>query len=137
PRPRLIEKKVSQEKRRAVRTAERELFERTVSDEDAARRSLDEGEVLHHAAILCVRSRAVSYQGPDSSKIRSMFASIAGRYDRANTILSAGVHHRWRREAMRWSGAREGESVLDCATGTGDLAIRFKNAVGSGRVVGT
>jgi demethylmenaquinone methyltransferase/2-methoxy-6-polyprenyl-1,4-benzoquinol methylase len=66
-----------------------------------------------------------------------MFASIASRYDRANTILSGGVHHRWRREAVRWSDAREGESVLDCATGTGDLAIAFKKVVGSGRVVGT
>jgi demethylmenaquinone methyltransferase / 2-methoxy-6-polyprenyl-1,4-benzoquinol methylase len=66
-----------------------------------------------------------------------MFASIAKRYDRANTVLSGGVHHRWRREAVRWSGAREGDSVLDCATGTGDLAIAFKRAVGSGRVVGT
>ena len=66
-----------------------------------------------------------------------MFASIASRYDRANTILSGGVHHRWRREAVRWSGAREGESVLDCATGTGDLAIAFRKAVGNGRVIGT
>ena len=66
-----------------------------------------------------------------------MFASIAARYDRANTILSAGVHHRWRRTAVRWSGARQDDSVLDCATGTGDLAIAFKKAVGAGRVVGT
>ena len=67
-----------------------------------------------------------------------MFASIASRYDRANTILSGGVHHRWRKQAVRWSGAADGESILDCATGTGDLAIAFKKAVGkSGRVVGT
>jgi demethylmenaquinone methyltransferase/2-methoxy-6-polyprenyl-1,4-benzoquinol methylase len=67
-----------------------------------------------------------------------MFASIASRYDRANTILSGGVHHAWRKSAVRWSGARAGESVLDCATGTGDLAIAFKKAVGKGgRVVGT
>jgi demethylmenaquinone methyltransferase/2-methoxy-6-polyprenyl-1,4-benzoquinol methylase len=66
-----------------------------------------------------------------------MFASIAKRYDRANTVLSAGVHHRWRRQAVRWSGAREGDSVLDCATGTGDLAIAFKKTVRGGRVVGT
>lgn len=75
--------------------------------------------------------------GPDPDRIQSMFASIATRYDRANTILSAGVHHRWRRAAVRWSGAREGDAVLDCATGTGDLAIAFKKAVGGGRVVGT
>ncbi len=39
---------------------------------------------------------------------------------------------------MKWSAAREGQRVLDCATGTGDLAIGFKRAVGpSGVVVGT
>lgn len=67
-----------------------------------------------------------------------MFGAIAGRYDRANTILSAGVHHRWRDATVRWSGAKKGDRVLDCATGTGDLAIAFRRAVGeSGRVVGT
>lgn len=67
-----------------------------------------------------------------------MFRSISGRYDRANTVLSAGVHHRWRAKAVRFSGAREGDSVLDCATGTGDLAIAFHKKVGAaGRVVGT
>jgi len=67
-----------------------------------------------------------------------MFSSIAGRYDRANTILSGGVHHRWRRKTVRWSGAKRGDRVLDCATGTGDLAIAFKRAVGEeGIVIGT
>jgi demethylmenaquinone methyltransferase/2-methoxy-6-polyprenyl-1,4-benzoquinol methylase len=67
-----------------------------------------------------------------------MFASIAGRYDRANTILSGGIHHRWRRRAVRRSGVQSGDAVLDCATGTGDLAIAFRRAVGpTGRVVGT
>jgi demethylmenaquinone methyltransferase/2-methoxy-6-polyprenyl-1,4-benzoquinol methylase len=67
-----------------------------------------------------------------------MFGSIAGRYDRANTILSAGVHHLWRGATVDWSGTKRGEAVLDCATGTGDLAIAFRKAVGAtGRVVGT
>jgi demethylmenaquinone methyltransferase/2-methoxy-6-polyprenyl-1,4-benzoquinol methylase len=67
-----------------------------------------------------------------------MFGSIAGRYDRANTVLSGGVHHRWRRKTVRWSGAKRGDRVLDCATGTGDLAIAFKRAVGEeGVVIGT
>jgi demethylmenaquinone methyltransferase/2-methoxy-6-polyprenyl-1,4-benzoquinol methylase len=66
-----------------------------------------------------------------------MFGSIAGRYDRANTILSGGVHHGWRKATVRSSGAKPGEAVLDCATGTGDLAIAFRKAVGpTGRVVG-
>jgi demethylmenaquinone methyltransferase/2-methoxy-6-polyprenyl-1,4-benzoquinol methylase len=80
----------------------------------------------------------MSYTGPDPNKIQSMFASISTRYDRANTVLSAGVHHLWRRKAVRLSGAQEGNRVLDCATGTGDLAIAFRRAVGpSGKVVGT
>jgi demethylmenaquinone methyltransferase/2-methoxy-6-polyprenyl-1,4-benzoquinol methylase len=84
-----------------------------------------------------VRNAADDYSGPDPDRIRGMFGSIAGRYDRANTILSAGVHHRWRRAAVRWSGANAGDGVLDCATGTGDLAIAFRKAVGNGRVTGT
>lgn len=67
-----------------------------------------------------------------------MFRSISGRYDRANTVLSAGIHHVWRRKTVRWSEARPGDRVLDCATGTGDLAIAFKKAVGAGgEVIGT
>jgi demethylmenaquinone methyltransferase/2-methoxy-6-polyprenyl-1,4-benzoquinol methylase len=78
------------------------------------------------------------YTGPDPNRIRSMFAAIAGRYDRANQVLSGGVHHLWRRAAVRYAGAAAGDRVLDCATGTGDLAIAFHKAVGSGgRVVGT
>ncbi|HEX7149962.1 MAG TPA: class I SAM-dependent methyltransferase [Thermoanaerobaculia bacterium] len=79
-----------------------------------------------------------SYKGPDPNRIREMFATISPGYDRANTVLSGGVHHLWRRKAVRYSGARPGNEVLDCATGTGDLAIAFRKAVGpSGRVVGT
>ena len=67
-----------------------------------------------------------------------MFGRIAGTYDRANQILSLGLHHHWRSQAVRRSGARPGDRVLDCATGTGDLAIAFHRAVGSeGEVVGT
>jgi demethylmenaquinone methyltransferase/2-methoxy-6-polyprenyl-1,4-benzoquinol methylase len=80
---------------------------------------------------------ATHYAGPDPTRIRGMFSTIAARYDRANTVMSAGVHHLWRRKAVRWSGAKPGDAVLDCATGTGDLAIAFKKAVGNGRVVGT
>src|SRR3954468_11413784 len=78
-----------------------------------------------------------TYQGPNPEKIRNMFSEIAGRYDLANTVLSGGIHHLWRKALVRWSLAREGQSVLDCATGTGDLAIEFKRAVGAGRVIGT
>jgi len=72
-----------------------------------------------------------------SEAVRAMFSSIAPNYDRTNTALSLGVHHLWRTITVRESGAKPGDAVLDCATGTGDLAIAFKKTVGSGRVVGT
>jgi demethylmenaquinone methyltransferase/2-methoxy-6-polyprenyl-1,4-benzoquinol methylase len=67
-----------------------------------------------------------------------MFSRVAGRYDRANSVLSLGIHHLWRKKLVNWSGAQAGQKVLDCATGTGDLAIEFKKAVGAeGQVIGT
>jgi demethylmenaquinone methyltransferase/2-methoxy-6-polyprenyl-1,4-benzoquinol methylase len=76
--------------------------------------------------------------GAVSEQVREMFASIARRYDAANEVLSLGVHRSWRRAAVQLSGARPGQRVLDCATGTGDLALAFKRAVGpSGEVVAT
>ncbi len=67
-----------------------------------------------------------------------MFARIAPRYDAANDILSFGLHRLWRRRVVHLAQARPGQRVLDCATGTGDLALAFKSAVGSGgQVVGT
>jgi demethylmenaquinone methyltransferase/2-methoxy-6-polyprenyl-1,4-benzoquinol methylase len=75
---------------------------------------------------------------PASAEVRTLFASVARSYDRANQVLSLGLHHGWRRAAVRESGAAPGDRVLDCATGTGDLAIAFKRAVGpAGEVVAT
>src|SRR5205814_5738154 len=73
-----------------------------------------------------------------SAEVREMFASIARRYDTANEILSLGIHKGWRRAAVGISGAGRGQRILDCATGTGDLALEFKRAVGAGgEVIGT
>ncbi|MFN7903827.1 MAG: bifunctional demethylmenaquinone methyltransferase/2-methoxy-6-polyprenyl-1,4-benzoquinol methylase UbiE [Pseudobdellovibrionaceae bacterium] len=75
---------------------------------------------------------------PESQQIKNMFTQVASGYDRANDILSLGIHHLWRKEVVRMSGVKAGSSILDCATGTGDLAIEFKKAVGpSGKVIGT
>src|SRR5438105_3251761 len=76
-------------------------------------------------AALSINSQNVNSTGPDPLRIQTMFASIASRYDRANTILSAGVHHRWRKAAVRIADPKPGDRILDCATGTGDLAIAF------------
>ena len=70
--------------------------------------------------------------------IQSMFNDIAGSYDQANDYLSLGIHHLWKNKLVNLSEAKEGKKILDCATGTGDLALRFKKKVGTtGSVVGT
>lgn len=80
----------------------------------------------------------MNYQGPNPDTIRNMFKKVAPGYDRANDILSAGIHHLWRKKLVKLADVKPGQKVLDCATGTGDLAIEFKKAVGpSGSVVGT
>jgi demethylmenaquinone methyltransferase/2-methoxy-6-polyprenyl-1,4-benzoquinol methylase len=63
---------------------------------------------------------------PDA--IRAMFSRISRRYDLANSVLSLGVHGSWRRRLVGLSGARAGDRILDCATGTGDVAIEFQKA---------
>ena len=78
------------------------------------------------------------YKEPKSQSIEKMFSAIAPSYDKANTILSMGIHHIWKKQVVEDSGASAGQHVLDCATGTGDLALLFKKAVGDhGRVVAT
>lgn len=73
-----------------------------------------------------------------SNAVHRMFSRIAPRYDRANRWMSFGTDQRVRRKAVVLSGVRPGDEVLDCATGTGDLAQLFLQAMnGQGRVVGT
>jgi demethylmenaquinone methyltransferase/2-methoxy-6-polyprenyl-1,4-benzoquinol methylase len=59
----------------------------------------------------------------DRARIRRLFDGIARRYDLLNHLLSAGIDRRWRRRAARRIAADEPATVLDVATGTGDLAL--------------
>lgn len=66
-----------------------------------------------------------------------MFGRIARRYDRANTVLSFGTHHAWRRKAVKAARVGPGDHSVDVACGTGDLSFALKRTVGpTGSVVG-
>jgi demethylmenaquinone methyltransferase/2-methoxy-6-polyprenyl-1,4-benzoquinol methylase len=52
-----------------------------------------------------------------------MFDRIARVYDRMNSVMTAGMHHRWRERAAALAQVGPGSTALDVATGTGDLAI--------------
>jgi demethylmenaquinone methyltransferase/2-methoxy-6-polyprenyl-1,4-benzoquinol methylase len=67
-----------------------------------------------------------------------MFDRIAGLYDRMNTVMTAGLHHRWRERAADLAALNRGDTALDVATGTGDLALALATRVGpEGEVIGT
>ncbi len=73
----------------------------------------------------------------EPGQVRAMFDRIAGLYDLMNTVMTAGMHHRWRARAVELAAVAPGDRVLDVATGTGDLAAALLAAVSpGGSVVG-
>jgi demethylmenaquinone methyltransferase/2-methoxy-6-polyprenyl-1,4-benzoquinol methylase len=71
-------------------------------------------------------------------QVRAMFDRIAGFYDVMNTVMTAGLHHRWRARAADLAALGPGDSALDVACGTGDLAIELSRRVGAdGSVIGS
>jgi demethylmenaquinone methyltransferase/2-methoxy-6-polyprenyl-1,4-benzoquinol methylase len=70
-------------------------------------------------------------------QVRAMFDRIARVYDRLNGVMTAGLHHQWRRRAVQLAAVGPGDRVLDVATGTGDLALELARRVApGGEVVG-
>jgi demethylmenaquinone methyltransferase/2-methoxy-6-polyprenyl-1,4-benzoquinol methylase len=55
--------------------------------------------------------------------VANMFDRISSTYDLLNRVFSIGVDRRWRKGAIRSLHLQQGESILDCSAGTGDMAI--------------
>jgi demethylmenaquinone methyltransferase / 2-methoxy-6-polyprenyl-1,4-benzoquinol methylase len=73
----------------------------------------------------------------EEGQVRAMFDRIAGFYDVMNSVMTAGLHHRWRARAADLAAVGPGDRVLDVATGTGDLALELAGRVApGGEVVG-
>jgi demethylmenaquinone methyltransferase/2-methoxy-6-polyprenyl-1,4-benzoquinol methylase len=74
----------------------------------------------------------------EAPQVRAMFDRIAGFYDLMNSVMTAGLHHQWRRRAADLASVGPGGTVLDVATGTGDLAVELATRVGpTGTVTGS
>ncbi|MGI8780032.1 MAG: ubiquinone/menaquinone biosynthesis methyltransferase [Solirubrobacteraceae bacterium] len=74
----------------------------------------------------------------EEGQVRAMFDRIARVYDPMNSVMTAGLHHRWRERAADLAALGSGECALDVASGTGDLALALAGRVGpSGTIVGT
>ncbi len=59
--------------------------------------------------------------------VRGVFDRVASRYDLMNDVMSAGVHRLWKDAAAARLNPQPGETIIDCAGGTGDMARRFAN----------
>jgi len=103
---------------------------------------LDKGEKRETLDDLRTQKN-VTYFGyrrvPEDEKVKWVlkhFNTVARKYDLMNTLLSFGIHHLWKRTAIKMLGLKTGDGVIDVCGGTGDLSVLAAGAVGaSGRVV--
>ncbi len=68
----------------------------------------------------------------EEPQVRAMFDRIARVYDRMNSVMTAGLHHHWRRRAVDLAQVAPGDRVVDVACGTGDLSLELARRVGAG-----
>jgi len=89
-----------------------------------------------------VTSTHFGYQSVDETdkarRVRSVFDSVAPKYDLMNDLMSLGLHRAWKAYTVMVADVCAGHKVLDIAGGTGDLAMAFAKKVGkTGQVVHT
>ena len=60
-----------------------------------------------------------------AGQVNRMFDRIAAHYDAMNSVMTAGLHHRWRRRAADRARLKPGDAALDVCSGTGDLAVEL------------
>lgn len=68
--------------------------------------------------------------GPEAKRIKNLFSEVASSYDRANDFMTFKLAHGWRQKLVKLAETSPKGRVLDCATGTGDLALEFKEHLG-------
>jgi demethylmenaquinone methyltransferase/2-methoxy-6-polyprenyl-1,4-benzoquinol methylase len=71
-------------------------------------------------------SRTFGFQSVDeierTHRIRRVFSAVASRYDLMNDLMSLGIHRLWKRTLVRLAAPRPGQTIVDLAGGTGDVA---------------
>jgi demethylmenaquinone methyltransferase/2-methoxy-6-polyprenyl-1,4-benzoquinol methylase len=69
--------------------------------------------------------------GEKAGLVRGVFDAVAPKYDLMNDLMSGGIHRLWKRELISVLAPRAGESFLDVAGGTGDIAFRIVQQIGA------
>ncbi len=100
--------------------------------------SQDETTVVAEKAADAKHVNGSGVVDKSDQRVRRMFASIAGRYDFLNHLLSLNIDRSWRTFTTRVVAPVAGVPVLDCCTGTADLALAYDRAgAGHSPIVGT
>ena len=74
--------------------------------------------------------------GEKADRVAEVFHSVAGKYDLMNDLMSGGVHRLWKLFTIEMAAVRPGQTILDIAGGTGELAAKFSRLTGpTGTVV--
>ena len=60
-----------------------------------------------------------------SNLVKKIFENVSGRYDLMNDFMSLGIHRVWKKSMLDWLAPRSGQSLIDVAGGTGDIAFNF------------
>src|SRR4029077_3466119 len=72
----------------------------------------------------------------EPERVRTMFGSIARRYDLANHVLSCGIDFYWRHRVATIVTGWNSRKILDVATGTGDVALALQKAIPGAEITG-
>ncbi len=86
-----------------------------------------------------MKKKVTPYKNSSLNKkeqVEQMFDTISGNYDHLNRVISLGTDTKWRKKVVKMVTDRNPESILDIATGTGDLAIKFATATQANRIIG-
>lgn len=69
--------------------------------------------------------------GDKAGRVADVFHSVASKYDIMNDVMSGGIHRIWKRLTIEHAAVRPGQTILDIAGGTGDLAWKFSRLTGN------
>lgn len=90
---------------------------------------MEEGKLTHFGSAFIPEEEK-------ESRVREIFDSVADKYDLMNDLMSLGTHRLWKRFVAGESGLKEGQSAIDVAGGTADIALLLAERAGpNGSVV--
>ena len=69
-------------------------------------------------------------------QVEQMFDTISGNYDGLNRVISLGTDKKWRKKVIKMVAEHNPSTILDIATGTGDLAIQFAKKTKASKIIG-